>query len=114
MKPEIAEKWIKALRSGDYIQGKDKLKNNIFFCCLGVLCEIAVKEGIIEPSIDGIDEYGGRSSYPPFEVYSSWAGMNNKYGNINCIGISLPVLNDSGNMSFEQIADIVEANVENI
>lgn len=112
MKPEIAEKWIKALRSGDYNQGKQKLKYNNFFCCLGVLCEIAVKEGVIKPSIN--DEYEGSSLFLPFEVYSTWANMKNNYGEINSIRSSLFKLNDAENMSFEQIADIIEANAENI
>lgn len=47
--------WVKALRSGEYKQGygylhykrggKDK------FCCLGVLCDLAVKNGVIEPPV---------------------------------------------------------------
>lgn len=45
MKPEIAEKWVKALRSKKYKQGKHVLKkktpnNAVEHCCLGVLCEM--------------------------------------------------------------------------
>lgn len=45
MKPEIAEKWIKALRSKKYKQGQHVLKKKtpagrIEHCCLGVLCEL--------------------------------------------------------------------------
>jgi hypothetical protein len=52
MNPEIKERWLAALRSGDYIQGKSRL-TTIFFesqtdthnrverdCCLGVLCKV--------------------------------------------------------------------------
>jgi hypothetical protein len=42
MKPEIKAKWVEALRSGDFKQGKGYLNNrdDNSFCCLGVLCEI--------------------------------------------------------------------------
>lgn len=34
--------WIAALRSGDYVQGKSRLKSQTDkYCCLGVLCEVA-------------------------------------------------------------------------
>jgi hypothetical protein len=50
MNPEIKERWLAALRSGDYIQGKSRL-TTIFpdpgtgtseerDCCLGVLCKV--------------------------------------------------------------------------
>jgi hypothetical protein len=41
MKPELKAKWVAALRSGEYPQGKDFLQSNGKFCCLGVLCEVA-------------------------------------------------------------------------
>lgn len=41
----LYENWIKALRSGNYKNGKYKLKTTIKestnFCCLGVLCDIS-------------------------------------------------------------------------
>lgn len=42
MNSEIKAKWVEALRSGRYKQGKGQLKNgtNNSFCCLGVFCEI--------------------------------------------------------------------------
>lgn len=45
MKKEIAKKWIRALRSGRYRQGKHVLKAKsrngvVQHCCLGVLCEL--------------------------------------------------------------------------
>jgi len=44
--PKFKAKWVKALRSGKFIQGKSFLKNrdsngNAIYCCLGVACEIA-------------------------------------------------------------------------
>lgn len=42
----IAEKWVAALRSGEYKQGKGVLHNQDTntYCCLGVLCDLFVKE----------------------------------------------------------------------
>ena len=47
MKPEIKQKWIDALRSGEYVQGNGKL-NTGAFCCLGVLCDLAAKENLVK------------------------------------------------------------------
>lgn len=55
MNPEIKAKWLDALRSGDYTQGqrylavKNKQTGEFDFCCLGVLCDLAVAEGAIDP-----------------------------------------------------------------
>lgn len=38
---EIQAKWLVALRSGKYKQGRASLRNiNDEFCCLGVLCDV--------------------------------------------------------------------------
>lgn len=37
MNKELKRKWIKALRSGEYEQGKDYLFAGGAYCCLGVL-----------------------------------------------------------------------------
>jgi hypothetical protein len=47
------EKWAEALESGEYKQVNGKLSDGEGFCCLGVLCEIAVAEGVIEPAVKG-------------------------------------------------------------
>jgi hypothetical protein len=39
-KKEFRKKWIEALRSGKYKQGREYLKKDGFHCCLGVACEI--------------------------------------------------------------------------
>ena len=44
MKPEIKQKWLDALRSGEYSQGTRHLYSGRGFCCLGVLCDIYAKE----------------------------------------------------------------------
>ena len=49
MNPEVKEKWLAALRSGEYQHGKNRLvtvneEGKLTYCCLGVLCDIYVKE----------------------------------------------------------------------
>lgn len=42
MKKVLKKKWIEALRSGDYEQGKFLLRSpEGAYCCLGVLCNVA-------------------------------------------------------------------------
>jgi hypothetical protein len=40
MKKEIKKRWVDALRSGEFRQGRRYLKRDGKYCCLGVLCEI--------------------------------------------------------------------------
>lgn len=49
MNPEIKEKWLTALRSGDYAQGKGFLckveeDGSKAYCCLGVLTDLYIQE----------------------------------------------------------------------
>lgn len=44
MNSQVKEKWVAALRSGDYQQGTNSLRSNQGFCCLGVLCDLYAKE----------------------------------------------------------------------
>jgi len=93
MNPEIKALWVNALRSGEYQQGKLLLKpTKNTFCCLGVLCDLAVKakaEGVAwgdphYPTQDGEaiyyddpDSYGDsmyEDSELPYPVMR-WAGL---------------------------------------
>lgn len=44
MKQVVKNKWLKALRSGKYQQGRGDLKSGNSFCCLGVLTDLYIKE----------------------------------------------------------------------
>jgi hypothetical protein len=69
MKAEIKEQWLKDLRSGDFAQVEGTLSDGEGYCCLGVLCEQAVKAGVIEktPTPDGV-KYGN-------DVEFSWGAL---------------------------------------
>ena len=44
MKVKYKKKWLKALRSGEFDQTKGSLADEDGYCCLGVLCEIVLKD----------------------------------------------------------------------
>lgn len=59
----VKKKWLTALESGKYNHGTSKLKTigidkKVYHCCLGVLCELAIEEGICEemPNNDELAE----------------------------------------------------------
>lgn len=119
MKKSIAKKWVKELRSGRYEQGTHRLvDNDDKFCCLGVLCNLAVDEGIGE----WVRGSGGWLFKTEFDVdgillpreVMEWAGMNSFAGMLNNNTLdTLTDLNDFGK-SFKQIANIIEKNVEKL
>lgn len=79
MKKRVLTKWLKALRSGKYKQGRGALcqidkKGTESFCCLGVLCDLYNKEqrrnkkkGLRVEKLDRENwMVGGLSSNPAF------------------------------------------------
>lgn len=123
MKEDIEKRWVEALESGKYKQGKDSLKiqnkdGSFSYCCLGVLCELAVEDGIIKPSSIPEDSfvwtYEDRSGVLPMKVME-WAGLDscnpvvedaNHVGNLS-EDLNLSCYNDGLNYSFKQIAKLI-------
>lgn len=114
MKKEVMKKWVRALRSGKYKQGKNMLKRVngagvAHYCCLGVLCEVTGMKS--RTSNERPYHVFGRKSVamlPPTAQIRS--GMN------SCDGVlegdtCLANLNDSGK-TFAEIANIIEKNWE--
>lgn len=103
MNEVIKEKWADALESGEYNQTQGVLRDENGFCCLGVLCDLAVKEGIIpEPNLvsgalSTYYRYAGDSTFLPQEV-KEWA----RYPKT----LTLIGMNDRGN-SFKTIAKYI-------
>lgn len=113
---EVAEAWVSALRSGEYEQGEGALSRDGEYCCLGVLCEVAVDNGLaldVEHTGDEI-HYDGNGAFLPDRVVQ-WAGMNNKFGifGVGFKRIDLTDMNDNG-QSFEKIADVIEKHYEEL
>lgn len=63
MKPEWKKKWLAALRSGEYKQGKNKLRDGDRFCCIGVLCDIVDDSHWMPNEGNGGFSYRGRISF---------------------------------------------------
>lgn len=129
LRPEVKAKWTEALRSGTYTQGVGQLRdqaNN--YCCLGVLCEVAVQEGVIPPAkvMDGWTDYGfgdptatdQRTGVLPLSV-QKWAFEDFTPPPLANANYEDPILgdhhasnwNDDYDASFDMIADLVEAHL---
>ena len=113
---EHARRWLDALRSGDYKQGKGRLCTVLpdeepCFCTLGVAADLFVPK---EHQYDnhGVRYFDGGSAGLSREVADK-IGLKSTLG--AATGHQLPAifdLNDTDHWSFNQIADHIEANAE--
>lgn len=107
MNPEVKAKWLEALRSGEYEQGKGELRRGDTYCCLGVLCNIS-QLGRWNPYDSGAYSFNVDSNLPAFGMLpksiSVWSELfvdnQNRLGQMN-----------DGGASFPEIADWIEANL---
>ena len=124
MKTAIAKRWVKALKSGKYKQGKQYLRKGDKYCCLGVLCDLYLidndKKWEPEPLYDrGYMCEEGYGNLPP-EVME-WAGLpdatsvsdqvvmhHREEGDTYDEVITLVEANDREGYDFEQIAKLIE------
>lgn len=107
MNPEIKTKWVAALRSGEFKQGRKQLRRGDNFCCLGVLCELYRREtGNGDWSTGGY--FLGTSDILPSSV-RDWAGLAESNPAFSR-GLSLAERNDAG-VPFAEIADIIDAEI---
>lgn len=121
MNPEIKAQWVADLRSGEFEQGTELLNMEGKFCCLGVLCDQAVKAGVIRQSERyGRVTYDGTDTILPTSV-RKWAGLpdgnthddaNNPEVIVDNHAIGLAELNDGADgyerHTFAEIADLIE------
>lgn len=133
MDQQIKAEWVAALRSGEYEQGVQLLRQGDQFCCLGVLCDLHrkahQKEGeddtvniwfpTIYPEMDNAPCfsycYGNTTLLP--DVVIDWCGLESCDPHVQRIVSSedydvtengtLSLFNDKG-ATFDQIADIIE------
>lgn len=112
--------WVDALRSGKFEQGRNTLRVEVdgrpAFCCLGVLTEIAVGDGVTKRAGTGykdVDSDGLTHEEDGVLTASVqwWAGLpdSNPFVNTPDGGRrTLSCLNDDEEYDFEQIADVIE------
>ena len=130
MRKEIAEKWVAALRSGEYEQTAGFLQTREGYCCLGVLCDLHLREtGRGEwgpPGMGGSlytqcyrDDLGVDGEYTPPPGVREWADMEEDPGvRVRHPDGSVELeelvnLNDDG-FSFAQLADLIEEQWESL
>ena len=120
MKKTVMKKWVKALRSGKFKQGKKQLKQTnpqgkVNHCCLGVLCELyndEITKNKKKP-LDFSDEL-----VLPRQVMN-WSGLCTEEGEFEISlttkssPVSLSEMNDDGKR-FTTIANFIEKNWESL
>ena len=126
MKADIKEQWVKDLRSGDYSQVEGTLSDGEGYCCLGVLCEQAVRAGVIEKTAtpDGV-RYGTETEFSwgalPDPVVK-WAELESVDPVVSFVDEyqvgdetftddlheNLSSVNDEHKKTFPEIADLIE------
>ena len=118
---EAAKAWVDALRSGRFRQARHALRVLDYdsrlpsLCCLGVACEISglgkwEKENLFcESGGDSTDDFLSRN-------VAKRLGMRTSDGKITLDGAetSLAFLNDKHWKSFPEIADVIEANADQL
>jgi hypothetical protein len=111
-KPTKAEirKWVKALRSGKYAQGRIRLQDGENFCCLGVACKIFAP--------DYATDDGDLRGHLPAREFGAPKWLH-AVGSAPVFGQQLWTLNDLGEtdkdgepisdrLTFDEIADVIE------
>jgi hypothetical protein len=110
MNPQIKQKWVSALRSGEYQQGQYCLRKEDGFCCLGVLCDLYGKENNVEwePSThyNNVYVFQDMATILPLSVME-WVGVGEGNPLVNDEIGTLAGLNDNGT-TFNEIADVIE------
>lgn len=116
MKPLWKKKWIAALLSGDYKQGREALRTGTEeksqFCCLGVLCDLVAK---------GKRDGQWNSRLSKGETIPAWAfaGVSGNLpkhiqekANVSLAAENhLMILNDTYEWSFKKIAKWIDNNL---
>lgn len=114
IKKQRVIKWIEALRSGKFKQGKIFLKKDNCYCCLGVACELSELGQWTSSENDWMSSYLGATYALPAKVqnYYGLHEYSGTYFTNDQLENNLAGHNDGG-MTFAQIADLIEECLEN-
>lgn len=125
MKSEIKQLWVGALLSGEYKQAQEVLclRDGETMCCLGVLCDLYLKENKRSWADEGEEHLYFPATASRFEhevlpaEVMEWSGMETEMGKFDCdvpnpvnefnTNVSLAELNDKG-MTFKEIAVLID------
>lgn len=119
-------KWVAGLRSGEYTQTKSSLcriepitkgkyVSPAGFCCLGVACEVAIKEGVdvVKEIGESVVYYDHETDHLPRKV-RGWLGLDYDSPSVSFIecgeahATELVSLNDNIGLDFNAIAKLIE------
>lgn len=111
MNSDVKEKWLAALRSGRYTQGREYLKTadalgRVSHCCLGVLSEVMGVPSKPRYAEDRTLNF----QYPGYTPASGYPDPDWAYDACDLLNddmYALAEMNDRGD-SFEEIADWIE------
>jgi len=104
----LKQKWLEALRSGEYKRTSGVLANEDGYCCLGVL------ECVAEQAIELHKYDPSRSaSYPSLAFFERHGIIDEIYKDGMPVSRHLAELNDSG-VIFSDIANVIEREVEGV
>lgn len=118
---EFKEAWIKALKSGNYVQGSGSLRKEMdntdnpsstpTYCCLGVACSVA---GVPEEYITGewIDYLDGYEYDVVPEVLHGVSDENQLVEALSCMNDTHTADTTEHKFSFEDIADWIDDNIK--
>jgi hypothetical protein len=105
MPQELKDKWIEALESGEYKQGKNTLCTpDGAYCCLGVLEQVA--ENDVEPY-----NFPSNAFYQRNGIETGGITESNLLGYETAVDALLAERNDLG-ISFPEIAKLIREKVE--
>lgn len=131
MNPEVKAKWMAALLSGKYRQGRTRLRTEVLvepllvepepeaeYCCLGVLCDLEgvewFRDGAIYQRVEGA---GYREEADGIENGNFYATTELPKALRSALGITdnqeryLIALNDRHRFDFKQIAEYIAFNL---
>lgn len=92
MDQELKAKWVEALRSGEYKQCKGTLFDGVAYCCLGVLCKVAGRDG-------------------DWRAWSFQPFLQGAHGLTRAQAEACADLNDGDGKTFAEIAEYIEKEI---
>ena len=101
MEKELKDKWLGALRSGEFAQTTGTLRRDNAYCCLGVLLSVSGK-GTWDAQFYEMDEEGAKLKGALGSVGVSIFGIPHD------IQYKLVSMNDNEKRTFAEIADYIE------
>lgn len=120
------------LRSGEYTQGRNRLRTHDCFCCLGVACDIYMKQTgqgewkevhVFDAAVPGRYAFyhpavsKGEEHLLP-AVIQEWFGLpqlfklNDEFNTLSSLNDVGPDEDTNNPLSFPEIADVIENNID--